>query len=54
MERKFGISRNGHPGILPSTSAVGDKIAIILGLSTPFIIREYPRSRVAVENGNMS
>jgi len=41
--RKFGISRNGHPGILPGTAAIGDKIAIILGLSTPYIVRECPK-----------
>jgi hypothetical protein len=47
-DRKFGITRNGHPGILPITSAVDDKVAIILGLSTPFIVRECPR----VENNS--
>lgn len=39
-KRKFGISRDGRPGILPSSTAVGDQVAIILGLSTPFILRK--------------
>jgi hypothetical protein len=40
--RKFGITQSGHPRILPYTAAIGDKVVIILGLSTPFIIRECP------------
>jgi hypothetical protein len=41
-DRKFGITQDGHPAIIPPRSITGDKIAVILELSTPFVVRECP------------
>ena len=42
--RKFGITAEGHPGLFPSGTEIGDEIGIILGLDIPVVIRECAKA----------
>lgn len=42
QERVFGVTKHGLMGVFPSTTAIGDQVAIVAGLELPHILSKAP------------
>ena len=41
-ERRFCVTEKGYFGLLPPGSRIGDRVCVVLGGQTPFLLRQHP------------